>query len=163
MNALGAAAILKILVYADLQADQASGIAGHAEGLQWGVVRFGKTLLDVGHADLLFMVQASILRRHLHVRERLLRLAKVILRRKPGTGAVLLPLMLDQAAAGHKVQHMVHGIGRYWASVRARHRRLSTAGLGPEAVKNKSLVSANSALAGMVTGMTRAVVRRPGK
>jgi hypothetical protein len=76
---------------------------------------------------------------------------------------MLLPLVLDQAAARHELQHVVYGSRRHRARVRAGYRRLATASLRPKAVKDESIVSANSALAGMVAGMARAIVRRPGE
>ena len=76
---------------------------------------------------------------------------------------MLLPLMLNQAAAGYELQHVVHGSRRHRACTRARHRRLSIAGLRPKAVQDERFVSADLALAGMVAGMTRAVVWRPGE
>src|SRR5438552_7349576 len=127
------------------------------------MVRFCKTLFQVRYVEPLLVVQALILRRHSHVREGLLRLGEIILRREATTGAMLLPLMLDQAAAGHELQHVVHGSGRHRACTRAGHRRLPAAGLRPKSVQDETLVPADLALAGMVVGMARAVVGRPGK
>ena len=95
--------------------------------------------------------------------KRLLRLAKVVLRGNAGTGAMFFPFMLDQAAAGHKVQHVVHGRGRHRVGARAGHRRRPAAGLRPQAVKDEGFMPSDSALAGMVAGMAGTVVRRPGK
>ena len=75
------------------------------------MVGLGKTFFQIRNVELLLVVQTSILLRDLHMRECLLRLAKIILRGKAGAGAMFLPFMLNQAAAGHEVQHVVHGSG----------------------------------------------------
>lgn len=43
--------------------------------------------------------------------ESLFGLVKIILSGKAGAGAMLLPFMLNQAAAGHEIHHVVDGSG----------------------------------------------------
>ena len=59
------------------------------------------------------MVQLQILFRHMQIPERLFRLGEIILGREAAAGAVFLPLMLDQSAAGHVVEHVVNRVGRH--------------------------------------------------
>ena len=109
------------------------------------------------------MDQTSILPRDLYMFESLFGLAEIILGSEPGAGAMLLPFMLDQAAAGHEIHHVVHSSGCDRTSVGTGHRRRPTAGLRPKSVQDESIVPSNAALGGMVGGMARAIIRSPRK
>jgi hypothetical protein len=95
--------------------------------------------------------------------ESLFGLAEIILSRKASASAVLLPFMLDQAAAGHKIHHVVDGSSGDRACVGTGHRRWPTARLRPEAVQDESIVPSNSTLGRVVGGMARTIVRCPRK
>jgi len=116
-HALAAAAVLEILIQADFNADQLSGVTGTTECVLQSLVHSGKTLFYIQHADLLFMVKVLVWSGYVYFLVRLFDLREIVLSREASASAVFLPLVLNQTSRGHEVQHVVNRGCRYWAGV----------------------------------------------
>jgi hypothetical protein len=92
---------LQILGQADFQIDQFAVMAGSPKCRWRCAIGAGKTLLQAPNREFMRMIEAAVLRWNFDALESLLGLIEILLRRKPAAGAVLCPLMLNQAAAGH--------------------------------------------------------------
>src|SRR5436305_13139072 len=109
------------------------------------------------------MVEVLELVRNFHGGKSILNILEITGSGKTAAGSVLLPLMLDQAAAGHVFQHMTgNGTGNRTGGL-AVHWRLAAVGLGPQPMQDKGRMVPYLTLAGFVLRVTSTEIGRPGK